>query len=161
YTGFNTSGEVVQLSKRTSSNLPITATPPATTTCGGHCSDNTTNCAGRFTVRLPAGFPYRLEAQSPFQGGDPAAVSGTLFTASDVNEFCITLGASGKVRGTVFLADGTRAGAGIEVIYTDSDPLHLTAPRPPTTTDGNGQFMFTLLPLRPFVITARDPTTGN
>ncbi|MBI1817099.1 MAG: Ig-like domain-containing protein [Deltaproteobacteria bacterium] len=129
------------------------------TSCSAQCAGGGTNCTGRFTIQIPVGVPYRVEALSPFNG-EPAAVSGKLDTAGAVTEHCLVLGQSGVVRGRVFLANGEPAADGIEVHYAEARAFGNPNDRS-TLTDNTGGFEFDLLPPRAFVISARDPRTGN
>ena len=162
YSAFDAVGQPQQLTKTISSDQLVTPAVSGATTCNARCADATTNCSGRFSLQIPVGSTYRVQAQSLFAGDtrDPAAVSDTLQVPGEVREHCMILGASGKVTGTVFLASGRQAAHAIEVTYREAG----TAGNPNVrsiTTDENGHFVFDLLPLRPFVIMALDPDTGN
>jgi hypothetical protein len=159
YMGFDALGQIKEYRKAISSDQPVTSEIPETGSCGARCADGTTDCGGRFTLQLPVGFDYRVQAASPFSG-DPAAVSGKLDAAGALNEHCLTLGASAVVRGRVYLASGTPAADGIEVTYREARSSGNPNARN-AMTDHDGRFTFELLPPRPFVITAHDPATGN
>jgi hypothetical protein len=124
-------------------------------TCGGAGSCG--GCSGRFNVNIPVGVEYRVEVVDDQFAGDSTAASDRLDLPGDVNEHCLVVGESTSIRGAVFLPDGSRAGAGVEVLYND---ITGTNPRQ-TLTDDNGEFRFDLLAPREFRVTARDPLTGN
>lgn len=157
YRNFDAYGQLQDVQQTVASDQLVSAGGPGTSTCGARCVDGTTACAGRFAVQIPAGFPYRVQATSSFNG-EPAAASGTLHSAGAVDEYCLTLGASGTVSGTVFLANGQPA-AGVPVTYQEA----AFGPQPTrgTTTDAEGHYRFTLLPPRPFRITAIDTASGD
>jgi hypothetical protein len=162
YTAFDPIGQPKQFTQTITSDQLVTPAGPGTTSCNARCADGTTNCSGRFTLQLPIGFDYRVQVQSLFAGDtpEPAAASGVLQTAGEIREHCLTLGASGRVTGTVFLADGRQTDHPVEVTYSEARTTGNPNVRA-VTTDDNGQFMFDLLPLRPFVITALDRNTGS
>ncbi len=156
YRRFDNLGRLQEARATISSDQLVASDLPSTGTCGARCADGTANCSGRFLIRIPAGLPYRIQALSPFNG-EPAVVTAILDSAGAVNEHCLTLGHTGTIRGTVFLANGARAGAGIEVTYAESAGGNERV----VLTDANGDFCFPLLPPRPFTLTARDPASGN
>ncbi|MFQ5665123.1 MAG: Ig-like domain-containing protein [Candidatus Binatia bacterium] len=156
YTAFDAIGQLKEIKKTVASDLLVGMTGCA----GARCPDGTTSCSGRFSLQVPVGSPYRVQALSPFNG-DPAAVESVLATAGATNEHCLILGESGSVRGTVFLANGKPAGGGVEVTYREAAPFRSNASERAALTDSAGTFNFTLLPARPFVITARDAATGH
>ncbi len=158
YGAFDGFGQLKPVHKTLASDQLVSTSLLGATTCGARCADTSTNCSGRVTAQIPVGSTYRLQALSPFNG-DPAAVEGTVETAAALTQHCLVLGQSGRVRGAVFLANGQRAGAGIAVTYIDASRVS-NDPRV-TQTDADGTFNFSLLPPRPFVITARDPASGN
>ncbi|MFI5398533.1 MAG: carboxypeptidase regulatory-like domain-containing protein, partial [Candidatus Binatia bacterium] len=157
YEDFDAYGQVQEVQKSAASDQLVSAGLPGTSTCGARCPDTTTKCSGRFTIQIPAGFAYRVQALSPFNG-DPAAATGMLASAGAVDEYCMILGASGSVSGTVFLANGQPA-AGVPVTYREA--AFGAQPDRGTTTDANGHYRFTLLRPRPFVVTGLDPASGD
>ncbi len=152
YRGFDEFGRPTDIEETATSGEPVGASENG---CGAACSD----CAGRFRLVVPGGVPYRVEATSPFSA-DSAAATGRIRDPSHAEEHCLILGRSSRIRGTVYLPGGTAARAGIEVVYRRAVEESTAAERT-ASTDETGGFAFDLLPPGPFVLTARDPATGN
>ena len=131
-------------------------------TCGAQCAGGGTHCSGRFTIDIPVRQPYHVAVSSDFNGSplESTTATGQLAAAGAVDEHCMVLGQSASIHGRVFLANGTAAPEGVEVTYKEAHLVE-AAPERRTTTDANGEFAFTLLAPRAFVVTAVDPDTGN
>ena len=122
--------------------------------CGADCGAGDMGCSGRFHFEVPAGIPYLVEVTANPFGADSTIVTGV---AGQSPEHCLVLGSSARLRGTVFLPSGARAGSDIVVGYNETFGGN---PRV-TTTNADGAFVFDLLPPRGFRITANDPRTHN
>jgi hypothetical protein len=136
----------------------VTIAPTADETVGENgCNVVCPACAGRFTLTVPVDRSYRLAVVDDEFAGNSTVQYGQVLVPDEQVEHCLVVGQSARLHGTVFLADGSRAGAGIEVSYEEIDGSN---PRE-QHTDDNGEFTFTMLAPARYRVSARDPSTGN
>ncbi len=144
------SGRVLDGSGNVVPNVPLTF---SSTSLFGPAASVATNAGPDGTFRFEGVFvgSFTVAARDPLTNL-AGSTAGTVDTDGQVVTADVRIAASANLRGTLYRADGTTPVAGARVtVYGAASAT--------VTTDGGGAFSVAALPLGPYLLEAREPST--